>query len=431
MKLSRKLRLSGVSLLLTAACAVHAQAPRDTVHLTLEESESLFLKQNLQLVAQHYNVRGDSALIQQARLWDNPTLTVDQNVYADNQGFFRHGKDADGNPTGQFYIQVQQLIQLGGKRSKAVAVASTNAAISQLQFEELMRTLRLALHKDFFTVLQLQRNANLYNAELEQITRLVSGMEAQFKAGNVSRKDYLRVQAVEVGLEQERADNLRAMEDAQAELRTLLALHADEYVQPEGDKLSSVPALPPQTIEDLVETARQHNPAYRIAAAQVDYGKLNYRYQKALAVPDLTVGPNYDRASNFAPNYFGLTLGLPLPVFNRNQGNIRAAEYNIQQQQHALSAEEIELQNNVRAAYRKLALAIGISNQKTTTFYEDYRQLFGNIVESYRSRQIGLLEFIDYLNGYEDIREKQLQQQLNIQLAKAELNYQVGTDVVR
>jgi cobalt-zinc-cadmium efflux system outer membrane protein len=434
MTLFRKLRmhLCGVCLLLVAgAAASHAQASLDSLRLTLEDAEARFLRQNLQLLAQHYGVRADSALIRQARLWDNPTLVVDQNVYVDGQGFFKHGQDENGNPTGQFYIQLQQLIQLGGKRAKAVAVASANAGISQLQFEETMRTLRQTLRKDFYTILQLERNANLYNAELEQISRLVTGMQNQFDAGNVSRKDLLRVQAVEVGLIQERADNLRAMEDTQNDIRTLLAVHDNEYIQPIGDKLSLVPALPQASIEELVGMARKNNPAYLIAMKQVDYQKLNYRYQKSLAVPDLNVGPNYDRASNFAPNYFGLTLGIPLPMLNRNQGNIRAAQFNIQQQETSLQQEDINLANDVRSAYRKLALAVNIATPQTTSFYNDYRQLFTNIIESYRSRQISLLEFIDYLNGYEDIREKQLQQQLNIQLAKEELNYQVGVDVVK
>lgn len=434
MKLSGKLRLRICSvglLIMAAAPELFAQSPTDTLHLKLEEAESRFLSQNLQLLAQHYGVRADSALIRQAKLWDNPTLNIDQNVYVENQGWFKHGQDESGNPTGQFYVQVQQLIQLGGKRGKAVAVASTNAAISQLQFEETMRSLRQTLRKTFYTILQLERNNNLYNAELEQISKLVSGMEAQFNTGNVSRKDYLRVQSVEVGLMQERSDNLRALEDAQNDMRTLLALHGNEYIRPVGEKLSEIPALPQASIEELTDVARRNNPAYLIAQKQVDYQKLNYRYQKSLAVPDLNVGPNYDRASNFAPNYFGLTLGIPLPILNRNQGNIRAAEFNIQQQQTLLGAEDIALQNDVRTAYRKLALAVSIATPGTTKFYSAYRQLFGNIIESYRSRQISLLEFIDYLNGYEDIREKQLQQQLNIQLAKEELNYQVGVDVVK
>jgi cobalt-zinc-cadmium efflux system outer membrane protein len=211
----------------------------------------------------------------------------------------------------------------------------------------------------------------------------------------------------------------------------MLSITNGAYIQPDGMRLSVVPALPSQSIPELIEIARTHNPTYLIAAQQVASQKLNYQYQKALTVPDLNVGPNFDRASNFTPNYVGLTLSIPIPLFNRNQGNIRSAAFNIQQQETLLASEDITLRNGVQSAYRKLALAISITGPATTAFYNDYRQLFNNIIQSYRARQISLVEFIDYLNGYEDIREKQLQQQLNIHLAKEELNYVVGIDVVK
>ncbi|MEO6831263.1 MAG: TolC family protein, partial [Chitinophagaceae bacterium] len=148
MKLFTKLRMCiclGCTLLLGTQ-VIHAQQSADTLHYSLPEMEATFLQKNLQLLAQHYNVLADSALIRQARLWDNPTLSVDQNVYVNHQ-FFHHGEDAAGNPTGQFFVQIQQLIQLGGKRHKAIALAGANAGLTQLQFEETMQSLRQTLRK--------------------------------------------------------------------------------------------------------------------------------------------------------------------------------------------------------------------------------------------------------------------------------------------
>lgn len=430
MRLSQKLRMCfciGCAFLNSLPSAEAYSA--DTLHSTLPEMEARFLNKNLQIIAAHYGVQADSALIRQARLWDNPTLTVDQNVYVDNH-FFRHGTDASGNPTGQVYVQLQQLIQLGGKRHKAIAMATTNAGISQLQFEQLMLSLRQTLRKDFYTILQLERFNKLYQQEISELQKLNKGMEAELQAGNIARKDLLRVQAVLVSLEQEAVENAKTLEDVQAEVRSLLQLDDSQYFQPEGEKLSAIPKMPNETIDELLELAEQHNPEYKMAQLQLQYQKLNYRYQKSLVVPDLNVGPNYDRASNFAPNYFGLTLGIPLPIFNRNQGNIHAADYQVKQQQSLADAAALSLKNNVSSAYKKLALSLSVVGPTTTTFYNDYWHLFENVVESYRNRQISLVEFIDYLNGYEDIRQKQLQQQLSLQIAKEELNYQIGIDVL-
>jgi cobalt-zinc-cadmium efflux system outer membrane protein len=85
----------------------------------------------------------------------------------------------------------------------------------------------------------------------------------------------------------------------------------------------------------------------------------------------------------------------------------------------------------VQNAYRKLLYTLRLSSGKNEDFYTNYYRLYNNVVQSYKQRRISMLEFIDYFNGYESIREQELQQILNVQLAKEELNYQVGMDVVK
>jgi cobalt-zinc-cadmium efflux system outer membrane protein len=71
-----------------------------------------------------------------------------------------------------------------------------------------------------------------------------------------------------------------------------------------------------------------------------------------------------------------------------------------------------------------------LTSNKQQDFYKEYKDLYNHIATSYQQRQIGLIEFIDYFDAYKDIRQKQLQQELNLQLAKEELNLQVGTEIL-
>jgi cobalt-zinc-cadmium efflux system outer membrane protein len=136
----------------------------DTLQLDLQQTEKIFLEKNLALLAQQYNIDASKALIQQARLWDNPVLNTDQNVYA-NGKFFEHGTSPTGQPLGEFYVQVQQLIKTAGKRGKEIKLARTGADISQLQFDDVMRNLKLQLRTDFYTILQLESNQQLFNQQ--------------------------------------------------------------------------------------------------------------------------------------------------------------------------------------------------------------------------------------------------------------------------
>src|SRR5471030_657536 len=77
--------------------------PVDTLRLSLPGMEKRFLDSNLLLLASHYNVDAQKALILQAKLWDNPVLNTDQTIAA-NGRFFPYGKNPDGSYSGQYYI---------------------------------------------------------------------------------------------------------------------------------------------------------------------------------------------------------------------------------------------------------------------------------------------------------------------------------------
>lgn len=110
--------------------------------------------------------------------------------------------------------------------------------------------------------------------------------------------------------------------------------------------------------EILFDTARKSNPNYLLQQTQTVYQQQNLSYQKSLRTPDLTISPNFDRNSNFSPNYWGLGISLPLPIINNNKGNIKSAEYSIKQQQTITASAETELWNNINAAYHKLLMTI-------------------------------------------------------------------------
>ncbi len=400
----------------------------DTVTMSLEQAEQQFLENNLALLAQHYQVEAGKALIQQAKLWDNPVLNTDQNVYSNNR-YFEHGVNANGQPYGQYYIQVQQLIKTAGKRGKEIKMARTGAEISQLQFDDLVRNLKYQLRNDYYTLAQLERKLALYAQGKDQLTKLLQGMEQQYKAGNIAHKDLLRVQALKIALEQEAAENGKQVNDIQAELQTLLHLDASSYIKA-TESGNTTASLPGMEFGELYTTALQNNPAYKLNEMQLQYQQQNLSMQKAAAVPDVTIGPNFDKNSNYTPNYYGFGLSLPLPVFNRNQGNIKAARWQVKSAETGVEQAKTELEHQLEKAYNNLKLVASLNTGTDRQFYTDYDQLYKNIIESYRQRQISLVEFIDYFEAYKDTKQQQLTHDLNRQMAKEELNYVTGKDII-
>ena len=400
----------------------------DTLSLTLQQAEKLFLDSNLVLLASNFNVDAQKALIQQAKLWDNPILNTDQVIAAGGK-FFPYGKNPDGSYSGQYFIQLQQLIKTAGKRNKLINLATTNARLSELQLQDVLRNLRYQLRTDYYNVIQQLGTKTIYESQLQQLNKLLYGMQAQLDAGNIAQKDYLRVQGLVIALQQDMSDLNKAIADNQSELKTLLQIKNEIFIKPSDSINTDIQFA--TTVDVLTESAKQNNPSYRLQQTQTVFQQQNLIYQKSLRTPDLTLGPNFDRNSNFTPNYVGLGISLPLPVLNKNQGNIKSAEYTVKQQQSITLNAETELRNNIINAYSKFLLTLKQNNATQKEFYRKYAVMFQNIVQSYQQKQISLLEFLDFFNEYTTSQQRLLQQQLNLQLAKEELNFHAGTDIIK
>lgn len=418
-----------IVLVVSMAVSSSLFAQMDTVSFSIQQADKRFLDSNFALLASHYNVDANKALIEQAKLWPNPVLNTDQNVYSNNK-FFEHGKDADGNPTGQYFIQLQQLIQTAGKRGKQINLATINARISELQLQDLLRNLRYQLHTDYYNVAELLKNKSLLTQQAQRVNNLENAMAAQYKAGNVAQRDYLRIQALVIRLQQDIAQSDRDVLTAEQDLKQLLVIPVQSFVMP-SDSVSDKQLSLPDNIDGIIQTARQNNAYYLLQQAQTLYSTQNLTYQKSLRSPDVLVGPEFDKNSNYTPNYVGLGITLPLPLWNRNQGNIKSAEYNVKQQQTEASAYDVQLQQNVNGAYQRLLNIYNLNNNTQREFYSSYNTLFNNMVQSYQQRQISLLEFLDFADSYQEAQARLFQQQSSLQLAKEELNYQAGTEVVK
>ena len=412
----------------TLNCASAQTTVSDTLSLTLRQAEEQFLQQNLTVLAGHFNVDANKALINQAKLWDNPVLITDQNLYTGGK-FFDHSKTVNGQPNGQIFIQIQQLIRTAGKRSKQINLAVTTAQLSELQLQDVLRNLKYQLRSDYYTVAQLFLVNQIYNQELQEMNLLLRGMEAELKLGNISQREYLRVQALVISLQQDITENNRNLSNTEAELKTLLQVSGNTFVKP-SDSLSFTSFTTP-ALDELVAAAKQNNASYLMQQKQILYQQQNLVYQKALKAPDITVAPEYDKASNYTTDYYGLSLSLPLPIFNKNQGNIKAAEFSIRQQQASLKQLETELSNNVVNAYTRLMLTQRQNNGLQSDSYSNYQRMFANMLQSYRQRQLSLLEFIDFFEAYKEANVRLRQQQADLQLAKEELNFQTGTDIIK
>ncbi|MCO5946682.1 TolC family protein [Mucilaginibacter flavidus] len=404
-----------------------ANAQTDTIKLTFPDAEKQFLENNFALLAQKYNVESTKALVDQAALWDNPVLSTDQNIYdSGSKKFFYHN---ESRALGQVFVQLNQVFKTAGKRGKQIQVAKDNAKVQEAEFNDLMRNLRYNLQLDFGQLGTLFDQAAVYRNEIAAATNLVNGIQKSYDAGNTSMKDLIRLKALLFGLQNDMTENARQINDLQAELKTLIQAKETAFIVPLTGDLPTQPAE--LNIPSLIEQAKVNRADYISNQYQLASAQHNLSLQKAMAAPDITIGASYDKNSSYAQNYYGLQIGLPLPFFNRNQGNIKSARFSQMSQENTLKDSEAKLKNDVVAAVNEYNLNQQLFSTQQLEFNGQYDTLFKNMLKGFKDRQVSLVEFVDFFDTYKDTKLKMLQQRYNLQKAIADLNFATGTTIIK
>lgn len=405
-------RLTVVALLLltlSVPSALKAQAAttpkdplqRDTLNLTIRQVEELFLKNNLDLVTQRYNIDIAKAQVITAKLFDNPQFSFENVLYnPSNHKFLDFGKGF-GENTGQYDAAISQLFLLAGKRNKNIKLANIGVQQAEYQYFDLLRTLRYTIRNDFYTIYYQQQSANVYTDEINSLKKTIAVFEAQYAKGNIAEKEVLRIKSQLYSLQTELNDLKDGMEDAQSELKVLTRTNPSAYIKaideqaaPDKDAVSKV------TYAALLDSAYNNRNDIKIAKSAIDYSDLNLRLQKAMAVPDLTVSVTYDKQGSYQNNYSGLGVAFPLPFLNRNQGNIKQAKVAVEASKTALLSQQDQVGNDVANGYEQALRLEKLYNSFDPNFPRDFNHLISEVYKNYEKRNISLLEFLDFYDSY-------------------------------
>jgi len=420
--------------------AAAGTASPDTLRLTLAQAQEQFLSRNFALLAQHFNVNIAQAAVRQALLRDNPNFFVLNNLYNPvsksffpfnfNTGYDPANVDPNGvNASNTVNLQVTQLFSLTGVRRKAGDAARATAEVAQAQFEDAVRQGRFQLSQTFFNILAERRRLVLLLVERRQLTRLLAGTRERLRLGTVPGFDVTRLELEQQTLETQRLDQLNQLSQDQSTLRVLLAVPGSTFVVPVGQPdLPDAPTTLP-TLAELQAQAVAHRPDLLAAQRGTVYADQNLRYQRAVATPKLNLGLSYANQGNAYNNFYGIQAGIDLPVFNRNQGNVQAARFTIQQNGLQLSQARIQVEQDVAAAYEQLERARALRQSLTPEYLRRIQNVSRDATADFNRRLIGLVDFIDKIRAYKDAQLSLIDIGTRLQQAEQQLNFTTNTVV--
>lgn len=415
------------------AAPLSARSQADTVRLSADRAEAIFLERNIPLLAERLNVDQADARILQAKAWPNPVLHIDDiQLYNTpdtdpSPGFFGTGFWKNRTVT----AQIEQLVQLAGKRKKNIALEKSNKVLAESNFMDLLLSLKAEFRQAMAELLYLQHLSKDLAFQREVVDRLLRSETAQFKAGSISQSQLYRIKALQISLSADINEYAEQVSEQQQLLKNLMAMEPAQYlVLEEGPStLADLERLRRYPFNELMERCLAHNTSIRNAENEKKVSEAEWVLEKAQAVPDLNLNIGYDRNGNNQLNFVGAGLAIDLPVFNRNKGNIRAARFEVEKKDLLLKNQVNSVANNLVKTWSDLQKSIQLYDLIDKDYLDKLDEMTRSVTENFQNKNIGLLEFLDFFESFKESKEKYYATIRSIALKREEVAYLTGNEL--
>jgi len=388
--------------------------------LTLRAAKERLLKKNFFLMAAYYEVNQAEAKLVQAKFWQNPSVNFFQEAYnKQEKSYFQTAN--------QFEVQVSQAFSIAGKHTNTVKLAKVNIELNKYQFHDVVRSLLYDLQLTYNELAAREEKEKLYSQVLESFNKLLNSTEKELEVGAISVTENMRIKSEYIALKAQELENANQLSSSLAHLRTLLQVPADSVINVE----QKIPLFKVEIKLDTITTkALASRPDLKVFQLSQQYQFQNLKLQRSLSIPDITIGYDYDKGANYTPNYSGLTLALPLPIFDRNQGRIKEAKYGIKQAELQVEYLKITIANQVNQAYnRYVKNNEGLANYNPE-FLRKLEELNKSVNVNFKKRNISLLEFIDQQRSFISTKLQEIELKQNYLDSVNELNFLVGETII-
>jgi cobalt-zinc-cadmium efflux system outer membrane protein len=402
-------------------CLVKSTAGQDTLRLSLVQTKALMLKQNLQLVASHFDLEASEANLLQARAWNNPYFNWNQDLYSIEKNKYLNYRN-------QFLVQIDQVFSIAGKYTKTVKLAKLENKGNRLQVQDIMRALLYECSLLYKEALLLQAKQALYRESEESYRLVIESAQKQSELGFLSTKELIRLQSELLALRTESSQNTSAMHHAIGQIKMLLNLRPDvELVLVEP--LSWPQEAPP--LPTLFTQGENNRADYLWSRNQVQVGEAQVQLQKSKAIPDITFGYQpKDRGSNYVRPYSGIEVGFELPLFHRNAGNIKAAQAQFKKTEIEVQRKENQLYNEIASSVKSFVETRQSFERFSLAFMDEVENLQESAEQNYLKKNINILEYIDLKRIYIQNRMQYLEVRSKLLESAGHLNFVVGTEIM-
>src|SRR5581483_9543397 len=378
----------------SAAAPAQVQPEEVTIDQAVREAVS----RNLGLLAERYNLSVAEARIVTARLRPNPVLSVGLD-YQDVLGTGFNLRNAAGPPEAN--VRVDFVLERGGKRARRIDVAENGREVARYQLLDATRSLVLDVQSAFVDVLLAKDNLNLARENLKAFESIVEVNSARVKAGDLAKVELVRTRVAALQFRNAVRQAESRVQIARNRLQTLMGRTVFSPLFDVTGTLRRDAETP--TLQGVEEQALKLRPDLIALSRDQARSLAELRLQLAQGKVDYTVGTQYHRQYDTAHgNAMGFFFSAPLPVFNRNQGEIERARQEQAQILARIRALQAEIRSEVRAAYVQYTTSRDLLHSIETDMLDQARDVRQTTEYSYRRGEASFVEFLDAQRAFND-----------------------------
>ena len=410
------------------ACYASAQPP-PAAAITIEQAIQEALQNNPGLLAERLGIPVAETAVITARLRPNPVLSAS----SDHLDWLGTGfSEVNGAGPAETALRVDLPFERGHKREYRVDTAGYARKIAEARVADSVRRLRLDVTLACIDVIEAKARLDLANDNLKSLRGVVQLNETRLQGGAIPPVELTRSRVAMLQFRSNVKTAELALTTARVRLQTLLGRSPGQGPVDVSDplKIPVPPSAPP--LEQVQAHALAARPDLQAARLDQARSQSELRLQLANGKVDYTTGAEYRRQQgvNGTGNSVGFFFSVPLPVFNRNQGEIARVTSEEVQLEKQMAALQSQVAGEVTGAYREYENARQLITDIESDLLGLSQEARNTTAYVYQAGAGSLLDVLDAQRAFNETMSSYYDAQANYRRAVSRLSSVTGEEVI-
>lgn len=384
------------------------RAAEPAAPLTLETAQKMAFDANPELAAAQRELEAIAATVVQAQTRPNPELAT---LVEDTR-----------SATRATTLQLNQPVELGGKRAARIDAAERERDAARAELNAKRAEIRAAVTAAFFDTLVAQERLRLAQAGVELAQRATDAARRRVLAGKVSPIEETKARVAESGVRVELKLAASELATARKRLASIWGEPAPRFERVEGDP----EALPPLPARADLERRMDASPNLRRARIEVARRLALAEVERSRRIPDLTVSLGAKRNNELGLDQAVFGVSIPIPLFDRNQGNLLEALRRADKARDALTAAELRLSNELTQAFERLSVTRSELESLKRDILPGAQSAYDAVLKGFELGKFSFLEVLDAQRTLFQAKSQGLRALVDVHRAAAEIERILG-----